>query len=131
MNGTTTTRTVGFVGRCKGCKSGHRAEVKETVRRWEESRRTVGGLEGFPVTRRRYSYPENGRGYESPDAWTHVTVACGCGRQVSLKRVQGVVNDHVCNAKCMNSTGPSCECSCGGANHGRGHNGGTLTIVIA
>ena len=28
---------------------------------------------------------------------------------------------HVCNAKCMNATGKSCECSCGGKNHGAGN----------
>ena len=25
---------------------------------------------------------------------------------------------HKCGARCMNSTGPNCECSCGGKNHG-------------
>ena len=28
--------------------------------------------------------------------------------------------DVPCNAKCLNATGPHCECSCGGANHGAG-----------
>jgi hypothetical protein len=27
---------------------------------------------------------------------------------------------HVCSSKCMNATGKSCECSCGGKNHGAG-----------
>lgn len=26
--------------------------------------------------------------------------------------------DKVCNAKCMGATGPACDCSCAGANHG-------------
>ena len=25
---------------------------------------------------------------------------------------------HECNGRCMGATGPNCECSCGGANHG-------------
>lgn len=25
---------------------------------------------------------------------------------------------HKCSAKCQNATGPSCECECGGRNHG-------------
>ena len=29
-----------------------------------------------------------------------------------------VVPEHKCDARCMASRGPSCECSCGGANHG-------------
>jgi hypothetical protein len=27
---------------------------------------------------------------------------------------------HVCDARCMNARGRSCECSCGGKNHGAG-----------
>jgi hypothetical protein len=27
---------------------------------------------------------------------------------------------HKCDARCMGATGPNCECSCGGKNHGRG-----------
>lgn len=46
--------------------------------------------------------------------------ACGCGRRGVLRDVVGKYKpEHVCNAKCMTSSGPSCECSCGGANHGR------------
>ncbi len=26
-----------------------------------------------------------------------------------------------CDARCENAVGPSCECQCGGANHGRGY----------
>lgn len=26
-----------------------------------------------------------------------------------------------CDARCMGATGPSCDCSCGGANHGANH----------
>lgn len=29
--------------------------------------------------------------------------------------------EKVCNGKCMGATGPACDCSCGGENHGRGH----------
>lgn len=29
---------------------------------------------------------------------------------------------HVCDARCMNAKGHNCECSCGGANHGKGFN---------
>lgn len=27
---------------------------------------------------------------------------------------------HECGPRCMGATGPNCECSCGGANHGAG-----------
>jgi hypothetical protein len=42
-----------------------------------------------------------------------------CGKPRYAKRVRGVYSaKHVCNDKCMSSTGTVCECSCGGRNHG-------------
>lgn len=33
--------------------------------------------------------------------------------------VKGVVSlDKSCDGRCMNATGPNCECSCAGTNHG-------------
>lgn len=29
--------------------------------------------------------------------------------------------DHKCDARCVNAKGHNCECSCGGANHGKGY----------
>lgn len=50
-------------------------------------------------------------------------VLCKCG--VPCKTMNALVgkfsDKHVCGAKCLNSKGPSCECSCGGKNHGSGH----------
>jgi hypothetical protein len=50
-------------------------------------------------------------------------VACrGCGRNRGAQSVRGKVSTkHACGAKCLTSTGPSCECSCGGKNHGGGY----------
>lgn len=36
-------------------------------------------------------------------------------------QVKGHKSEHQCDAKCMNATGPDCDCSCGGANHGGAH----------
>jgi hypothetical protein len=36
-------------------------------------------------------------------------------------RVVGTVTDHPCNGACMAAKGGDCECSCGGANHGKNH----------
>ena len=45
-----------------------------------------------------------------------------CGRAVAAKSVRGVfVAEKKCNAKCESSVGHSCECSCGGKNHGAAH----------
>lgn len=39
-----------------------------------------------------------------------------------LQTVKGrLVPDHKCDSRCTNATGPNCDCSCGGANHGLAH----------
>jgi hypothetical protein len=46
-------------------------------------------------------------------------VCRGCGMNRSAEMVRGKVSHkHLCGAKCLASKGPSCECSCGGKNHG-------------
>lgn len=51
-----------------------------------------------------------------------VCIVCrGCGRNRGAEAVRGrVSHKHVCGAKCLASKGPTCECSCGGKNHGAG-----------
>ena len=36
-------------------------------------------------------------------------------------KVEGKVTGHVCGAKCIGAKSGTCECSCGGANHGISH----------
>ena len=50
--------------------------------------------------------------------------ACaGCGgRGATFKVVEGRFSESVkCGGKCLNAVGPSCDCQCGGENHGSGH----------
>lgn len=50
---------------------------------------------------------------------TKVVIKCG-DHHVALHRViEGKKKSkHACNAKCLASTGPNCDCRCKGANHG-------------
>lgn len=42
-----------------------------------------------------------------------------CGKAAPAREVRGVLKpSKLCNAKCLASHGPVCECSCGGKNHG-------------
>lgn len=52
-----------------------------------------------------------------------VYVLCvDCGARVTLTAVKGrYVEEIPCSAKCRNAVGPSCDCSCGGTNHGCNH----------
>jgi hypothetical protein len=43
-------------------------------------------------------------------------------QRITLEPVWGELVETVrCDARCQNARGASCDCSCGGANHGRGH----------
>ena len=58
---------------------------------------------------------------ESSAGWIPST-RCECGAIVKLAVVHGSYDPHIeCGAKCRNAVGPSCDCSCGGANHGINH----------
>lgn len=48
--------------------------------------------------------------------------SCFCGKGSLIgKRVVGTHSEKLCGAKCLGATGPSCDCSCGGKNHGGAH----------
>lgn len=41
---------------------------------------------------------------------------------IAWSPLKGTVNrDKECNGRCMASKGPSCDCACGGDNHGTNH----------
>lgn len=42
----------------------------------------------------------------------------GCRKFFKVEQVKGRRTGHECDAKCMASKGPTCECACGGKNHG-------------
>lgn len=100
-----------YIGKCKVCK------------------RAVSTLLPGKVNQR----TEHAYGYERVRRWVEVlvwtstgladwagTVECpGCEKPVAVVAVSGKHNpDHPCDARCTSAKGPSCECSCGGANHG-------------
>ena len=44
---------------------------------------------------------------------------CSCGAMMTYGKLEGRYNPAVpCSAKCTSARGHTCECSCGGANHG-------------
>jgi hypothetical protein len=108
---------------CKKCKKGRRAE--------------------YPIEKEKgYFYRTNADGLNVPaGVWTNASMfdsfagkrvyeyggdtekgLCpSCGRAMDYGILAGRVNpDHKCNGVCVNARGPQCDCSCGGANHGKG-----------
>lgn len=98
-----------LVGRCKKCKAGAcytgAVRVLATFEIDGASRQ-----DDVAVVGDRILLPSMEGGFRT---------RCGCGNGITVRSVEGKFTAHVCNAKCMGSTGPACECSCGGKNHGR------------
>lgn len=116
-----------WIGKCKQCKAAKRAEVRQDIRlRWQYS-----SPDKMYFSKREYQYA-----CLTPDTKHHVdkmghyvTIPCPSGcqyygqpMQIVLKRIDGHYNEGIkCGAKCINATGPNCECQCGGENHGANH----------
>lgn len=110
-----TNHVVGFIGKCKRCKSAVRYDISEQ-REYVEPK----FLHGVSYPSKHYYCLDGGSWYDRPSKV--VSRPCQqCGALASLKRMQVTYNEKVkCGAKCRNATGPACECSCRGVNHGRG-----------
>lgn len=106
-----------YIGKCrtKGCK--HATRVAEVdVQDLDSYRRNPAGELVTP----------NGTAYDrsEPFILNGVAVSARCPEHgiYRLSLLNGTHNpEKGCDARCMNATGPNCDCSCGGANHGAGH----------
>ena len=95
------------------------------------SRRYVGRCgcgAGASVLAQRYRGVDGMVAVVRHEGTTHVqpwrqTVDChACGAIVTVRPVDGTTNHAVaCDVRCTSATGRRCECSCGGANHGKDH----------
>lgn len=109
METTTQILMVSYIGKCpvKGCKCVLRRDVPGVMRNRSS---------GYPYQRAVMKLEAVYTPNDQP-------VYCAQHRrQIWFKRIDGKISDvHVCDARCLNATGPNCECSCGGANHGKNH----------
>lgn len=115
------TKTIGYMVRCK-CSTA-RITVPAVVEIKKERVRT-GGIIGVPgsatfeTRERRVRRPL----FEGFDYLLTVMQGCTrcdlCSRYFKVTQITGRTTEHECNAKCLASKGPLCECACGGANHG-------------
>jgi hypothetical protein len=95
------TRT--YIGKCKtkGCKHATRVDYASVQQLDSTNRATYN---------RALPYDLNGLG---------VAARCPDHGVYKLSYLKGhLAPDHKCDARCTTATGPSCDCSCGGANHG-------------
>lgn len=112
--------TAYWIGKCpvKGCSCRLHIEVPMMLDRWTEvhHNHAFGTSREVPKSRQ---YPANPFG----KYWMPSALAQHCifhKREIRWVPVNGSYSEsHKCDARCMNATGPNCECACGGANHGR------------
>ena len=108
-----------FLGRCQGCR---RPVSRLLPGEWREH--VTRDYYGH-VRRRRYFVPDTLPVDRSAPARAGrlggVFTDCpDCGASTLLEPVEGKHRADVpCDARCTGARGPRCECSCGGANHGR------------
>jgi len=102
-----------YVGKCRECGAARKLEgVLCTGRRGAYSDQVVVTAAGAV-----HRCGDNGSNVtiahvRCGDHWCKVTAVYDAHKPSSRKP------RHECNAKCLASTGPSCECKCRGANHG-------------
>jgi hypothetical protein len=107
-----------YIYNCKRCKTGRRVEYpigdarRGYMRRDESGRTVAAGI-----------YMTSWGGGKPPTYAGDVEngICAGCNRMMTYEPLVGRVSDvHKCDARCLNARRGSCECSCGGANHGKG-----------
>jgi len=66
----------------------------------------------------------NGESYPGAviGGWDKLWLKCSCGKYAMASTVIGkYVPGKSCDGRCLSGTGRTCECSCGGKNHGAGN----------
>jgi hypothetical protein len=113
-----------YIGRCtaKGCSHATRI-ARAGVQELDSDRWAKSATTGEKV----YVTPD-GASYDRarPFILNGVRVSARCPEHgvYGLSPINGrLVPEHVCDARCTGATGPRCDCSCAGANHGRDHAG--------
>lgn len=106
-------KTLSFIARCK-CPGKMGALRFEALDPWH-----VLGARSNPETRDAANYLLHVMMGTVPGA-ARPTRCWTCKATIKVDSIRGEHSPHACGAKCMSSKGPSCECACGGANHGKG-----------
>lgn len=118
-----------WIGKCRVCKRATRVAVQQQVRLMPEW--SAGDTLYIAIRTYQYNAISAGAQYHASRQGAYVTATCqyGCVARgypalLTCKRIDGHHNPGVpCHAKCTGATGPNCECSCAGANHGSAHGG--------
>lgn len=125
----TPAETVAYVGRCRTCRKGVRVELPavEIIREApaeviaEANRmQDAGEFDGF-AARMEWIRARDVAVEVATSRYASRLGVCSCGNdRVAVALVVHRHTDTTCGARCRNATGPQCDCSCDGENHGAG-----------
>lgn len=106
-------KPVKLIGHCKRCQATVRIDAILTTREHFDSL-------GYLRHGQRYFYatPTDPR---AEGRAVDVYQTCICGKRIKFARIFARLTEKKCNAICMNAKHGSCDCSCGGKNHGKSH----------
>ncbi len=119
-----------FIGHCKRCKLSKRFDAPEVSRRHKSLRSGFEWRTVHDITRDvSGAAPFQGQSFqgntvqavEFHDRPGSMWLKCPAGHNVEFKAVRGRKTDEPCSEKCLSAHGNSCECACGGKNHGVNH----------
>lgn len=122
----TDTPRVTFIGTCRACKKPSQCSAEIAERRPTSRHRVTGRVISPPLRSWRIvtgPHASTVTRLESPwkGNW-YVHLGCHkCGATMTFIAVVGTVTEKPCGSRCMASKGPTCECACGGKNHGSSH----------
>lgn len=106
-----------FIFNCKHCKVGRRVEYPIERQRGYFYRRDSEGNEqpaGVWVNAQRGRFVEYGGD-------TEMGICPSCHRAMNYNQLKATLRPDVkCSGICIHARGGTCDCSCGGANHGKG-----------
>jgi len=111
-----------WLGKCpvKGCHCRLHIDVPMIRETWKETYHDHARGFSWEQSKQR-EFPDHSLGQH----WTpwHLGLHCSAHkRELAWTPINGHYSaEHVCDSRCMNATGPNCECGCGGENHGRGY----------
>jgi len=102
---------VALLGKCKACKAPRKVVGQPGLKHTARSVRCAFDLGGGTIVCATAGSFSDG-----------CFMTCPCGKRFPVRPVRGTHNpDKACSARCQSATGPSCECACGGDNHGASH----------
>lgn len=122
----TDTPRVTFIGTCRACKKPSQCSAEIAERRPAKRHAVTGKLLVSSARRWRIvTGPHAGVVTPLDTPWNgkwQIGLGCHkCGATMAFDAVAGTVTEKPCGSRCMASKGPTCECACGGRNHGSSH----------